>query len=66
MQVQSVPVLAAVSACVRAEASNEGYPKVREDFSITEKAPTSSYNLPVPDDLCVCVPISCLLTVGLC
>ena len=53
MQVQSVPVLAAVSACV--STSNEGYPKVREDFSITEKAPTSSYNLPVPDDLCVYV-----------
>ena len=52
MQVQSVPVLAAVSACVTT--SNEGYPKVREDFSITEKAPTSFYNLPIPDDLCVC------------
>ena len=33
--------------------------KVREDFSITEKAPKP----PVASEICVSIPISCLLTV---
>ena len=59
-----------VTVCNRA--SNEGYPKVREDFTITEKASTKgraairhyANQPPVPYDLCVGVPISRLLTVG--
>ena len=40
---------------------NEGYPKVPEDFTITEKAPTRAFfwlkALSVPYDNCVSVPI---------
>ena len=28
---------------ISSRASNEGYPEVREDFTITEKAPTSAF-----------------------
>ena len=44
---------------VYSRALNEG-----SDFTITEKAPTMLTNPPVPYDLSISIPISCLLSMG--
>ena len=43
-RLRSEPVASSSSGWVHFRASNEGYPKVREDFTITEKAPTRAFS----------------------
>ena len=52
---------------LRLELENEGYPKVPDDFTITEKAPIRASRRFQPGEgpsLCIGIPILHLLTVG--